>query len=278
MPPLRQPRGPVGPSRLRTHRILADHRPRGSRHAGRLVAQRAAGGGPRRRILLLAMGAGFVAADLLDLRGRGRTAVLVTALTIAAAIPVVAALFEPGAAAILMAPIAFILVLPARPRAAARARRRGRRGPHGARGGDIHPLVGTAADPSGDRSATRSRSSRASGPSRPCCSCSRGRQTVHARRRRAASARLLAELPIGVARTDPQGRLVEANGAFARMYGYPDPASMIGMASRATRRRPGRAPRRGGRAGRVRPGREPDRGPAAGRQHLLDPVDEPRGP
>jgi PAS domain S-box-containing protein len=55
------------------------------------------------------------------------------------------------------------------------------------------------------------------------------------REREDAAARvrgLLAELPVGIARTDPKGVLVEVNDAYVHMYGYPDKAAMVGVRAR----------------------------------------------
>ena len=229
MPPHRQPLAPDGPSRSMTHRIMlivalvvaltqavawAD----GSAVAGLAAA------------VLVAMGAGFAAADLLDLRGRARAAVLLTSLTIMVSVPLIAALFEPGSAAILMAPVAFILALPY-----LRGRQLALVGAVGVALTALAAAMHLLETIPGSNGGTVARDALVvlAGVS-AVTTVLFGLAWQAARDREAATTRirsLLADLPVGIARTDPKGRLVEANEAYARMFGYPDPASMVGVAS-----------------------------------------------
>jgi PAS domain S-box-containing protein len=179
-------------------------------------------------LMLIAIFVGFAMADLLDTRERTAAAVLVTSFTIMLAIPITAALFDPGLVALLMAPIAFILAVP---------HLRGR----------LLAAVGVAGVVLAAIAAALHRLRISPpGPVGPTtveiCVTMLAVAAVAAvlfvlawqadRAREAARSRvqaLLAGLPVGFARADPDGRLVEVNEAFARMYDYPTPASMAGV-------------------------------------------------
>lgn len=181
-------------------------------------------------LVLIGLTIPFLVAAHLSARGAGRPAGFVSAATILGAVPLLSLLYDGGAGAILLLPIAFMLVV---------GQLRGRWVVvFSAVAALVAGLTASAelileVGPSSEPQVIASDALATFAGSTALAALIFFLAWRLERERTAASqrfARLWAEAPLGAARFDADHCLVEANPAFARLFDYPDPESMRGIA------------------------------------------------
>ncbi|MEI7745664.1 MAG: PAS domain S-box protein, partial [Chloroflexota bacterium] len=179
-------------------------------------------------IVLTIMVVPFLVADRLAHRDRPVAAILVSSGTILVAIPVLAWVFDGGYGTVLLAPIAFLIAVPY-----LRGRQLVGFGAIAvlATGfASAAPLVPYLRVTPVSEAVIADVASAFVGPA--IVAALMFAMAFRQDRERTAAAdrveRLLADSPSGLCRFSAEGRILEANPAFARIYGYPDAASLIG--------------------------------------------------
>ena len=181
-------------------------------------------------LMLSPVAAAFMLAHRLEAGGRPGSAGLASAAAILVAVPFIALLFDGGSAAALLAPIAFLMVLPVvRGRlvavvavlAAAEAGLAA-----------SSPLLDHVAASAVSVQAVADLVTEFLGGSLVAGIVMGMVWRLHRDREAAAeaSARLFADAPVGLARVTPASTLLDVNPAFARLFGYPAPEAMRGVA------------------------------------------------
>ena len=177
-------------------------------------------------VFLVALAGLFLVADRLEAGGRASLATLFTSVTLLAAVPVLSVLEHAAAAVVLLAPVSFVLAVPLL------------RGRWLAAFGGV--TVGVSVYAATADLAARLTTGDAS--VRAADLVSLGTEAGAAsimllvlawqmhRDAAAASARyaqLVGDLPVGISRTLPDGRFLEVNDAYVRIFGYPDRETLI---------------------------------------------------
>lgn len=180
-------------------------------------------------LVLAALTVPFLGAARLSARGGGRLAGFVSAATILVAVPMLSLLYNGGAGAILLLPIAFLMVVgQLRGRWVAAFAAVASLVAGLAASAQLILEIGPSSEPQvivSDALATFVGSTGLAALVFLLAWRLERERTAAAQR----FARLYADVPVGAARFDADHHLVDANPAFARLFGYPGPEGMRGI-------------------------------------------------